>query len=726
MSEKEQPPPQQQQGMSETVLLSSGRMTPQEKHDVDATDALVAEKDNIALIRATVSNKDDTTLPTLTFRFWLISIPFTIFVSIFNQIFWFRTFSIGISGIIVQLITLPIGRLLHRSLPSRSVGYGRLSFSLNPGPFNAKEHALIIVCISAATSKVFYMQDTPILGSILLTLTTQCIGYGLAGICYKYLVRPAAMLWPSNLVMVSLFRTFHEEDTNQRGKTTRMQFFLLVTLGSAIYYFLPGYLMTMLSSISILCLAMPNNKLANQLGSYTKGLGILSFSLDWNAILNPLMTPNVWDALDYPFYGSKLYTDKGESYPSLKLLNPDLSLNEEKYIAVGAPRMTYMFAVTYGLGFAGLAAVIMHVILYYGVPQWWYLLSLTTSIGLSIFVCEYYGTDLPWWGLLLAVGLAALFLLPIGIITAISNQTPGLNIITEFVIGFIMPGKPIANVTFKTYGYIGMVQAISFLGDFKLGHYMKIPPRDMFTAQVVGTLIAGTVNVITAYWMFEHMPDVCTTPAWYCRGAHVFFSASVIWGVIGPNRMFGSEGYYSALMWCFLIGLLLPVPFWLITRRYPNSWVKYINIPVLLAGTAGMPPGYPGIYPMYIILGFIFQFYLFRYRQKWWARYNYILSAGLDAGVAISSFIIFFVLTQNNIQLDWWGNQADFASYGQLQPLPRDLNLLLHQSLTSTADAEFYSPVLSTSYYTSQTIGQSSLAWKRVPLSIEELVKREA
>jgi hypothetical protein len=98
---------------------------------------------------------------------------------------------------------------------------------------------------------------------------------------------------------------------------------------------------------------------------------------------------------------------------------------------------------------------------YLEVPQWRYLVSLTTSIDLSIFVCKYYGTDLPWWSLLLAVGLAALFLLPIGIITAISNQTPGFNIIIEFGIRFIMLDKPIVNVTFKTYGYIGMMHAIS-------------------------------------------------------------------------------------------------------------------------------------------------------------------------------------------------------------------------------------------------------------------------
>lgn len=63
-------------------------------------------------------------------------------------------------------------------------------------------------------------------------------------------------------------------------------------------------------------------------------------------------------------------------------------------------------------------------------------------------------------------------------------QAPGLNIITEYIIGYIYPGYPVANMCFKVYGYISMTQAITFLQDFKLGHYMKIPPRMMFMAQV--------------------------------------------------------------------------------------------------------------------------------------------------------------------------------------------------------------------------------------------------
>jgi OPT oligopeptide transporter protein len=59
-----------------------------------------------------------------------------------------------------------------------------------------------------------------------------------------------------------------------------------------------------------------------------------------------------------------------------------------------------------------------------------------------------------------------------------------LNVITDLIIGYIFPGRPPANVAFKTYGTVSMSQAIMFLSDFKLGHYMKIPPRSMSVIQV--------------------------------------------------------------------------------------------------------------------------------------------------------------------------------------------------------------------------------------------------
>lgn len=106
-------------------------------------------------------------------------------------------------------------------------------------------------------------------------------------------------------------------------------------------------------------------------------------------------------------------------------------------------------------------------------------------------------------------------------------------------------------MAFKTYGYISMSQAIMFHSDFKLGHYMKIPPKSMFIVQLVGTILASSDYFGTAWWLVTTITDICQ-PAklpegspWTCPGDDVFCNASITWGVVGPLRMFGRLGLYS-------------------------------------------------------------------------------------------------------------------------------------------------------------------------------------
>lgn len=89
-------------------------------------------------------------------------------------------------------------------------------------------------------------------------------------------------------------------------------------------------------------------------------------------------------------------------------------------------------------------------------------------------------------------------------------QTPGLNVITEYIIGYLYPGYPVANMCFKVYGYISMKQGLTFLQDLKLGHYMKIPPRAMFMAQVGFSFPPPSINpymlareTISGAWLNE-------------------------------------------------------------------------------------------------------------------------------------------------------------------------------------------------------------------------------
>jgi hypothetical protein len=97
------------------------------------------------------------------------------------------------------------------------------------------------------------------------------------------------------------------------------------------------------------------------------------------------------------------------------------------------------------------------------------------------------------------------FTVPIGVIEAMGNVQIGLNVLTELIIGYALPGRPIAMVMFRTWGHITMSQALSFTIYFKIGHCMKIPPRLSFFCQIVATVVASTVQLAVQECMFSHV-----------------------------------------------------------------------------------------------------------------------------------------------------------------------------------------------------------------------------
>jgi hypothetical protein len=55
--------------------------------------------------------------------------------------------------------------------------------------------------------------------------------------------------------------------------------------------------------------------------------------------------------------------------------------------------------------------------------------------------------------------------------------------------------------------------------------------------------------------------------------------------------MFGSLGNYWQMNYFFLVGLLPPVPVWLLQRAYPTSRVlAAVNLPLVFAGASGLLP----------------------------------------------------------------------------------------------------------------------------------------
>lgn len=251
-------------------------------------------------------------------------------------------------------------------------------------------------------------------------------------------------------------------------------------------------------------------------------------------------------------------------------------------------------------------------------------------------------------------------------IYGISNVMLSLNVISPFLGGFMIPGKPIGVMIFKVYSTIVLGQAQTYTQDMKLAHYMKVPPRITFFCQVAASIWAVFVQIAVMNWTLGTIPEVCTADQsshFTCPNGRTFFSSSIVWGLIGPQRMFGKGSIYESFNWFWFIGAMLPILFYVVTRVVPSKHVRYLHAPVMLGAMAWLPPATPLSFSSWAIVGLIFNYGIRRRFKGWWTQYNYLTSAGLDCGLIICTIIIFFALTLPEVDVpQWWGNVKVFET----------------------------------------------------------------
>jgi OPT family oligopeptide transporter len=248
----------------------------------------------------------------------------------------------------------------------------------------------------------------------------------------------------------------------------------------------------------------------------------------------------------------------------------------------------------------------------------------------------------------------------IGIIQAVTNSQTGLNVITEMIVGYMLPGKPVAMMLFKSFGYMFAYNALQYVSDMKVGHYMKIPPRSLFRAQLFAVIWLSIVQVCTFNWMLGNLPDVCDADqpqGFTCAGARTFFNASVIWGLIGPRRMFGAGAIFAWANWFWLIGAVLPVIQYIIARRYPASIARYVFFPAIFGISGMIPPATIFQLLCWLTIGLTFNVIVKRKYFGWWSRYNFVLSGAMDIGTALclTLYAVAIGISETSFP-EWWGS----------------------------------------------------------------------
>jgi OPT family oligopeptide transporter len=442
-------------GTTDTSLLNDFADPPEEPGDEDGrpyvSDSDVAEDEDppdnspYAQVRASVSSTDNISLSINTPRMWALSILFSILGSSTNLFFALRYPSVAITPVIALLMVHPLGLLWDYLLkrpddpPEEYVdGFraenttitpggtdtvphfvpledrsrlDRLRLWLAQGRWNEKEHSCVYVSSNVsfgfafATDVIveqtqFYKQDASITYQLLLTLSTQVLGYTFAGLTRRFLVRPSGMIWPGTLMSAAMFTTLHKEENKEADgwRVSRWRFFYVVWLGTFLFYFLPGLLMPALSYFNVVTWFAPNNVVVANLFGVVSGLGLLPLTFDWAQVAyigSPLLTPfwaamNVvgglvvvmWIVAPIAYYGNWLYSsympilsaavfdNTGNVYDVSKVLTKDFLFDREAYSQYSRVFLPITYVLSYAVQFAGLASLVTHTVCWHGRDIW--------------------------------------------------------------------------------------------------------------------------------------------------------------------------------------------------------------------------------------------------------------------------------------------------------------------------------------------------------------------
>ncbi|CZR52285.1 related to peptide transporter [Phialocephala subalpina] len=360
------------------------------------------------LVTQIIHVDDDPTLNPWTFRTFFIGLGLSCFGSI-----------IYVSIMFLTLIAYAAGELMAYGIPR----WGLIGRFLNPGPFNMKEHAAIVIMASAASvsatstlaiaAQRMYYGGYPNKGAaIFVTISSQLVGYGLAGMMRGTLLWPTKMLYPANLPITTVLETLHKD---RAGNQKRMKVFWIIFACLFFWTIVPEYIFPLLIGVSIFCLADQHSLVFTNLfggAMGNEGTGLLSICLDWNYIAgfgSPLWLPlqtltnsligtigcviiymgiyyhNTWRAMDFPFLSQQLYNSDSnftfyDIYNQTLILNPDQTINDTLVDTNGIPWLAGTYVVSLITNNAGFTANFVHMFLwnYLDIKAGWSFFNLAT------------------------------------------------------------------------------------------------------------------------------------------------------------------------------------------------------------------------------------------------------------------------------------------------------------------------------------------------------------
>ncbi|KAI9461199.1 OPT oligopeptide transporter protein-domain-containing protein [Lactarius psammicola] len=735
--------------------LKTQEKDPYSKSDVESTtgtDTTVLQNER-DIVTHVISVKDDPSLNPWTFRSFFIGIGLSAFGGVLAEIYYFKPQTVLVSTMFLAIISYVLGIAMEAFIPQ----WGWFRY-LNPGPFNKKENAFIVIMASAAANsalgtevlavqRLFYNITPNGAASIFLLFSSQLLGYGIGGLMRPVLLYPSKMLYPGVLPLVSMFDAFYQEGNTRKseGNKKRLKLFYVAFFAIFIWEIFPEWMFPLLTGFSVFCLANPRSTDFTRIfggSNGNEGLGLLSIGLDWQYIsggVNPFAIPlraqfsnfigyilcmvvfvaiyynNIWESKNFPFLSQELFYENGTVYDQLLILDDKLEVDQTLLAEQGLPFYAGTWVAYLLTTNVGMAATFTHLLLwnlndlhgawswankdrlkrmwtefnwrlweadgqrevspdddldphyremlkYPDAPNSWYGALLVSAFITAMVIIYKTDSTLPWWGFIIACLLATISILFFGSLYAMTGLAFIIQPFVQMIGGFLHPGKPMANMYFVLFSYNSVTQAQLLLRDLKIAQYTKLPPRAAFTAQIIGTLFGSILNYVMMNSIIDNQREILLsvegTNIWSGQQPQQYNSQSIAWGGLS-HELFAHGKRYQWVAWGYVLGLFVPIPFWVIHRFFPKLRADYLYTPVIAYYIGWLCVGINSSVTSYFAVAWLSQWYLRTRYPKWFAKYNYILGAALDGGTQVMVFILSFAVQgaagTSHLFPQWWG-----------------------------------------------------------------------
>jgi OPT family oligopeptide transporter len=305
------------------------------------------------------------------------------------------------------------------------------------------------------------------------------------------------------------------------------------------------------------------------------------------------------------------------------------------------------------------------------VPLWWYLTLFVASFTILLVITATGVLFIPWWTFLVAIATGAVVVVPLGWLYALSNFQLPIGTTNELLYGLMINSvsghkNPCGASTYGSIAGDAWYRAQLQLQDMKIGHYMHVPPRDVFFAQIFGSFIGVPINYGVIRWVLSTKADylrgdvVDPTHQWTGQSLASSLSLGVQYVLVGSKRLFHTR-IFSVLPFGFLVGAAAPLLMFALNRFFPKWKFRLWNTTIFFSQMSIFYGNISTGYTSSFIGGFVVMYWAYRHRYEMWARWNYILAAAFDAGFNFSMLLIFLFFGSGKITTmpNWWGNNAD-------------------------------------------------------------------